>query len=67
MQSSRVSKWQPSISTSLLHSGSQPSSFGPWLVTVTPRTVTWRENKGWICQKGGFTSLTPSIRTFVQP
>ena len=37
MQSSPVSNMQFSMSTLRHDSGSQPSLFGPWLLTVTPR------------------------------
>ena len=66
MQSSLVSKWQPSIRTPLQDSGSQPSSFGPWLATVTSRIVTLRLSIGWMVQNGAFRTVTPSIRTLVQ-
>lgn len=62
MQSSPVSKMQFSISTSLEDSGLQPSLFGPWLTTVTPRTVTFVQSTGLISHIGELLIVTPSIR-----
>ena len=66
MQSSPVSKVQPSISTSRHDSGSQPSLFGPWLRIVTLRTVTFWHSTGWISHIGELTIVTPSMRTLRQ-
>ena len=52
MQSSPVSKWQSSISTSRHDSGSQPSLFGPWVAMRTLRTVTFVHSTGWISHIG---------------
>jgi hypothetical protein len=62
MQSSPVSKVQPSMRTPAQDSGLQPSLFGPWLRTVTFRTVTLRHRTGWISHIGEFTIVGPSIR-----
>src|SRR5690606_19731822 len=61
-----VSKIQLVICTFLLYSGSQPSLFGPWLLTVTPSTVTLLHLIGCITQKGALVNVTPCIRTFSQ-
>ena len=66
MQSSPVSKVQPSISTSAEDSGSQPSLFGPWLDMVTPRTVTLRQSTGCISHIGELRIVTPSMSTLRQ-
>ena len=66
MQSSPVSNVQRSISTSEHDSGSQPSLFGPWLLMVTPRTVTFVHSTGWISHIGELTIVTPSMRTLRQ-
>ena len=64
MQSSPVSNVHPSMSTSRHDSGSQPSLFGPWLLTTTSRTVTLRHSTGWISHIGELTMVTPSMSTF---
>ena len=66
MQSSPVSNIQFSINTFLLDSGSQPSLLGPWLDTLTPRTVRLSQNKGWITQNGEFFNVTFSIKIVLQ-
>src|SRR4051812_30565813 len=66
MQSSPVSNVHPSISTSLDDSGSHPSLFGPWLDTVTFRTVTLRHSTGCNSYIGELVIVTPSISTFEQ-
>jgi hypothetical protein len=66
MQSSPVSKVQPSISMPSTDSGSQPSLFGPWPSTSTSRTIMLRQSTGWICQKGEPRKRTPSISTLSQ-
>ncbi len=66
MQSSPVSKSQPSISTSVEHSGSQPSLFGPWLEIFTLRTVTLRHSTGFSSHMGELRMVMPSISTLVE-
>ncbi len=66
MQSSPVSKKQPSMSTSLHDSGSQPSLFGPCVAMWTRRTVTFVQSTGLISHIGEFLMVTPSMRTFWQ-
>src|ERR1700729_2803503 len=52
MQSSPVLKKHFSMSTSLQDSGSQPSVFGPKLLMVSPRTVTFVHSTGCTCHIG---------------
>src|SRR5690606_4314096 len=66
IQSSPVSNTQFLMCTFLLYSGSQPSLLGPWLLTVTPSTVTLLHLIGCITQKGALIKVTPCIRTFSQ-
>ena len=66
MQSSPVSNVQFSISTSRHDSGSQPSLFGPWLSTVTPRIVTFSQSTGLRIHIGELVNVTPSMSTFLQ-
>jgi len=66
MQSSPVSKKQPSMRTSVQDSGLQPSLFGPCELAVTPRTVTFVHSVGWRSHIGERTTVTPSISTFRQ-
>src|SRR5690349_18142479 len=54
MQSSPVLKVQFSISTSVEHSGSQPSLFGPCVSMLTFRTVTLRHSTGLSSHIGEF-------------
>ena len=66
MQSSPVSKVQPSMSTSTQASGSQPSLLVPRLLMVTLRTVTLAHSTGFTSHIGELTMVTPSISTFWQ-
>src|SRR3984885_8314044 len=52
MQSSPVLKKQFSTSTSVEDSGSHPSVFGPKLLMVSPRTVTFVHSTGCTCHIG---------------
>ena len=54
MQSSPVLNEQPSMSTFLQDSGSQPSLFGPSPLIVTLRTMRFSQNSGWMTQNGEF-------------
>ena len=67
IQSSPVLKKQLSISTSVQDSGSHPSVFGPALLMVSPRTMTFEDNTGWTFHMGEWSSVTPSMRRFLQP
>ena len=66
MQSSPVSNVQFSMSTLRHDSGSQPSLFGPWLLTVTPRIVTFSQSTGLRIHIGELVNVTPSMSTFLQ-
>src|SRR5580692_781380 len=64
MQSSPVLKKQFSTSTSVQDSGSHPSVFGPKLLMVNPRIVTFVHSTGWTCHIGELNNVTSSISTF---
>ncbi len=65
MQSSPVSNVQFSMSTSRHDSGLQPSLFGPWLSTVTPRMVTFSQSTGLSTHIGELVNVTPSMSTLL--
>src|SRR5437868_4278192 len=66
IQSSPVLNEQSSINTSVHDSGSQPSLFGPMLLMVSFRTVTFVHSTGFTSHIGEFLMVTPSISTFLQ-
>src|SRR6266536_727377 len=67
MQSSPVSKVQPTMCTSLQHSGSQPSLLPPPLrvLNFTLRTVMLLDSTGCTAHIGGRSTVIPSIRMFL--
>src|SRR3954471_1123229 len=67
MQSSPVSNVQPTMCTSLQHSGSTPSLLPPppRVLSLTLRTVMLLDSTGCTAHIGGFTTVMSSIRMFV--
>src|SRR5579863_9149694 len=66
MQSSPVSNTQFSIRTSRDESGSHPSLFGPWLLILMLRTVTFVHSTGFTSNIGELIIVTPSMSTFLE-
>src|ERR1700684_2372654 len=65
IQSSPVLKKQFSMSTSVQDSGSHPSVFGPKLLMVRLRTVTFVQSTGCNCHIGELNNVTSSTSTFL--